>query len=91
MRYFISFIVLFIPITVLAQSIPPDLLKKADTGDPKAQFDVGQMYYEGNGIPRDYKKAAEWYLKAAEQGDVAAQNNLVILYADGYGVPQDYG
>jgi TPR repeat protein len=38
----------------------------ANAGDPEAQNDLGIMYYEGN-VPRDYKKAAEWYRKATKR------------------------
>ena len=26
------------------------------------------MYYNGEGVPQDYKEAVKWYTKAAEQG-----------------------
>ena len=56
----------------------------------KAQFSLGKMYYEGQGVHQDYAEAARWYLKAAEQGYPAAQNNLGTMYAKGQGVRQDY-
>jgi len=62
----------------------------AEQGDPKAQFNLGLMYQEGQGTPRNYAQAAKWYRKAAHQGIASAQNNLGLLYHDGHGVPQDY-
>lgn len=50
---------------------------------------LGFMYYRGEGVPRDYAKAAEWYRKAAEQGIAAAQLNLGRMYEKGEGVPPD--
>jgi TPR repeat protein len=50
--------------------------KAAEQGDPHAQNNLGWMYYEGNGVPQDYKKAIEFFEKAAVQGDPDAQNNL---------------
>jgi TPR repeat protein len=63
--------------------------KAADQGEPRAQFNLGQMYRNGQGVPQDYTQAAEWYRKAAEQGDSVAQLSLGFLYAKGQGVPQD--
>jgi uncharacterized protein len=33
----------------------------ADTGDVRAQFDLGQLYANGWGVRRDYAKAVAWY------------------------------
>ena len=50
-----------------------------------------QMYYIGQGVPRDNAKADAWYRKAADQGFDYAQFNLGVAYEDGgLGVPQDY-
>ncbi len=55
-----------------------------------AQFNLGVLYANGQGVLQDYATARGWYEKAAAQGDVKAQVNLGALYADGLGVPQDY-
>ena len=34
-----------------------------------AQFNLGYMYDQGEGVPQDYKLAVEWHRKAAEQGN----------------------
>ena len=62
----------------------------ADQGDAKAQFNLGQMYANGQGVAQDFKAALAWYCKAAEQGDAEAQYNLGIMYSDGRGVAQDF-
>ena len=62
-----------------------------DQGDADAQTFLGAMYSKGQGVPQDYKKAAEWYRKAADQGVSDAQSNLGVMYANGQGVPQDDG
>ena len=51
--------------------------------------DIGVKYYEGDGVPRDYAKAAEYYTKATEQGLAEAQSNLGKLLYHGLGVAQD--
>lgn len=55
----------------------------------ETQFDIGEMYETGKGVPQDYAQAAIWYRKAAEQGNPSAELNLGFLYANGQGVPQD--
>ena len=67
-----------------------ELHKAAKQGDAFAQFNLGVMYYNGDGVPQDYSEAAKWYRKAAEQGHAKAQSNLGVMYADGKGVPKDY-
>ena len=46
----------------------------------KAQYDVGFMYANAQGVEQDYEKAFEWYQKAAEKGHSTAQNNLGRVY-----------
>ena len=64
-------------------------LKAAEQGDADAQFNLGVMYEQGNGVKKDYTQAAKWYRKAAEQGHADAQFNLGSMYANGEGVKQD--
>ena len=63
----------------------------AEQGVAGAQFNLGIMYYEGQGVPQDYGVALKWYRRAAEQGHAGAQYNLAEMYRGGQGVPQDYG
>jgi uncharacterized protein len=62
----------------------------ADEGDARAQFNLGFMYANGQGVPQDYAEAVNWYRKAADQGNAQAQFSLGVIYAKGQGVPQDY-
>ncbi len=63
--------------------------QKAMAGDAGAQFSLGVMYRDGQGVPKDEAKAAEWYQKAAAQGNVNAQYSLGWSYDRGEGVPKD--
>src|SRR2546426_1120946 len=65
------------------------LQKGADSGDAAAQYGLGWMYYDGDGVPKDAAKAAEWWQKAATQGDAPAQYGLGRMYYKGEGVPKD--
>jgi len=62
----------------------------ADQGNAGAQFNLGLMYANGQGVPQDYAEAIRWYRKAADRGAASAQFNLGLMYANGQGVPQDY-
>ena len=48
------------------------------------------MYYNGEGVPQDYKASVKWFRQSAEQGFAKAQYNLAYMYGNGYGIPQDY-
>jgi uncharacterized protein len=56
---------------------------QAEQGDANAQFKLGLMYYNGEGVPEDDAEAVKWYRKAAEQGLAGAQFNLGVMYAYG--------
>lgn len=61
----------------------------AEQGDARAQFSFGLLYENGDGVPRDYTKARQWYEKAAAQGDAKAQLYLGLQSSFGQGVPMD--
>ncbi len=64
--------------------------KSAENGDVYAQNNLGWMYYNGNGVDKDYTEAVKWFRKAADQGSAYAQNYLGSMYWNGYGVDKDY-
>ena len=71
----------------------PDLLeeiREAKRGDAEAQFRLGERYYNGKGLEKDYIEAVRWLLKSAEQGNDSAQFFIGKCYNDGNGVEQDY-
>ena len=45
----------------------------AEQGHALAENNLGVMYYNGQGVPQDYKAAVKWYTLAAKQGSVDAQ------------------
>ena len=64
-----------------------ELRPLAEQGVPIAQFQLGNMYRLGKGIPKDDAKAVKWWRKAAGRGFADAQYNLGIAYEYGHGVP----
>jgi len=61
----------------------------ARQGEVIAQFNLGVMYANGQGIVQNDKHAVYCYQKAGEQGYASAQNNLGWMYQNGRGVRQD--
>jgi TPR repeat protein len=61
----------------------------ANTGHASAQFNLGVMYDNGLGVPKDAVQAVSWYRKGADQGLAQAQHNLGVMYEHGLGVPKD--
>lgn len=51
----------------------------AQTGDADAQFNLGQAYKLGRGVPADAAAALEWFRKAAVQGHSRAEDNYGLL------------
>lgn len=62
----------------------------AEQSHADAQYNLGLMYANGQGVPQNYKIAVKWYKLAAEQGNAFAQYNLGVIFDQGQGVPQDY-
>jgi TPR repeat protein len=55
----------------------------AAKGDADAQFNLGQAYKLGRGVPMDLKLAESWYKKAADKGHVQAADNYgLVLFQD---------
>ena len=61
----------------------------AEEGDARAQYGLGIMYRNGDGVEEDAVKAAEWLGKSAGQGFAGAQFNLGVMYQKGAGVERD--
>jgi TPR repeat protein len=50
---------------------------------------LGILYYNGEGVARDYAKARDFFKKAADKGDGSAMSNLASLYLNGQGVARN--
>ena len=48
----------------------------AEQGNSQSQYNLGVMYENGNGVPKDHKTAVKWYKLAAEQGHADAQKKV---------------
>lgn len=65
------------------------LASTADSGDPKALTELGNLYQYAEGVPQDFQKARSLYCRAAKEGYAEAQFQLGWLYANGRGVARD--
>ena len=71
-----------------------ELLPAAKTGNPSAQFLVGYMYDEGQGVRRKTEEAIHWLQKAAEQNHARAELQIGLIYMFhgdlGPGIPPNF-
>jgi hypothetical protein len=79
-----------VPVNQSAPSNVASVREAARQGNANAQYRLGVLYRNGNGVPQNDPQAASWWRKAAEQGYAPAQRDLGASYHDGRGVPQDY-
>lgn len=68
---------------VAAQQTLEDLAK---TGHTLAQTSLGNLYYSGLGVSKNYQSAFTWHQLAAQQGNASSQNMLGSMYEHGLGV-----
>lgn len=66
------------------------LRKAAEQGLPQAQYNLGLLYENGEGLPRSQADATTWFRLAAGQGHTDAQVSLATQYFLGRGAPKDY-
>jgi TPR repeat protein len=52
----------------------------AQEGNAKAEYNLGQMYISGDGVPQDVDEAQNWYRRSAEHGYSEAQYTLGALH-----------
>jgi TPR repeat protein len=54
----------------------------AEAGDADGEWRMGEMYRDGEGVPKDQAQARAWLTKAAAQGQKSAISELASLPAD---------
>ena len=63
--------------------------KAAEQGDRDAQYNIGVMYYNGQGVNQSYQESREWFIKSAKKGNSDAQFSLGVIYYEGNGFNVD--
>lgn len=61
----------------------------ADQGDKTAEYLLGQLYLNGDGVAQDYSKAYDYTLKAANKNVEGAQYNAGFMVARGLGTARN--
>jgi TPR repeat protein len=67
----------------------PVFARLAKLGHPVAEWLMGNIYFFGQGIPKDYGKAHAMFEAAADQGYFAAFAPTAQMYQQGLGIPAD--
>lgn len=63
----------------------------ADSGIASAAYNLGTLYFNGQGFSQDFDQARMWFETAAKRNDPYAQFQLGLMYFSGKGEPQDAG
>jgi len=53
------------------------ILRRAIAGDAEAQFTLGLMYDNGEGVPQDFAQANAWWRKAGARSRVDEEKRCV--------------
>ncbi|MDC1290645.1 sel1 repeat family protein [Candidatus Thioglobus sp.] len=56
--------------------------KNAEAGKPSSQFNMGIVYFIGDGVEKDLNEAELWFKKAAKQDYFQSYNLLGLLYQE---------
>jgi hypothetical protein len=67
-----------------------EMLKRAESADPAAEYKLAHLYAGGSGIETDKGQAQAWLERAAVHGSADAQYELGNALREGNGVLQDY-
>jgi hypothetical protein len=67
---------------VLQAQTADDYQVDAEKGVAEAQYKLGNCYFNGEGVTKDYEKAVYWWTKAAEQKYAEAQYNIAKALDD---------
>ena len=62
----------------------------AEDGSVASQNKLADIYFFGQGAPKNYQLAKHWYLKAAQAGYAQSENNLGFMYHEGIGGDKNY-
>lgn len=65
------------------------LTKLAEDGNAEAQVELGNKYFKGLGVEKNYNLAFDWCSRSAEQGYPRALNALGSMYKNGIGVDKN--
>ncbi len=53
--------------------------KAADRADPRAMYQLAEMYSDGKGVPENFSEAAKWYRRSADAGYPEAHTAMGVI------------
>lgn len=56
------------------------LIQKAESGDAQAQYELAELYYQGQEMEENFNESVKWFERAAEQGHQKAREELGLMY-----------
>ena len=65
-------------------SVFRETLQLAEQGNAKAQYNLGAMYHNGQGVRRNFHLSKEWFGKACDGGDQKGCDPYRYLNQKGY-------
>lgn len=71
-------------------AVGPNTRWGLETDEEWLTRNLGLMYLEGDGVPKDDAEAVRWYQLGAQRGDAAAESYMGERYYLGKGAPKDY-
>ena len=57
--------------------------------DPAAAFEIGNRWFDGQGVPANMAEAKRWFEIALKEGSMPAAYRLGNIYEKGFGAPKD--
>lgn len=66
-----------------------NLTERADNGDARAQWELGNLYWSGAGVAQSDARAVQYYQQALQGGDPNAYDALGRALLAGRGLPRD--
>jgi TPR repeat protein len=65
-------------------------LRSVAHGNTDAMNNIGYLYKNGLGVPKDFEEAYFWFKKAADKNNPIAQYNIGNMYCYGEGMEKDF-
>jgi uncharacterized protein len=56
------------------------LIQKAEAGDAQAQYELAELYYQGQEVEENFNESLKWFERAADQGHPEARAELGLMY-----------
>ena len=89
-KIFLLSLILILTACKPGSELEAEFTPKAKNGDVEAQYRLGRLYIEGQGVAPSEKRGMLWIKRAAEGGLAIAQNDMGVMYAEGAIVRKDW-